>query len=380
MARSVMIPSTGHSPTGMRVARVIAKLEPGGAQLAALRLTRELERRTDVASRVLAGEASSEGIELARWAGIQVEVWGGASGMQYACEPGFAAWLAPRLAGADLVHAHMFGAWWAAAEAMPAGIPLVASEHNALQWPGEPREAELRAALGRVDLFLAHGPATRETALQGGLAPERIAAGVSTIPDEGAVSVLPLPRPRFVFAGRLHEEKGPDLLLEALALMACPPPTYVLGSGPMAAELIALTRRHGLEPTVHFCGWQRRIGPWLAGAAACVVPSRYEAWSQTAVQAMALGVPVVGTAVEGLPLTLADGRGIVVAPEDPAALARALADVLVGRRRTDLEAGRAYAARFRPDAVADHHTALYRELIERPASPPGQPEAGLAAA
>jgi hypothetical protein len=54
--------------------------------------------------------------------------------------------------------------------------------------------------------------------------------------------------------------------------------------------------------------------------------------------------------------------------------------VLVGRRRTDLDAGRAYAARFRPDAVADHHAALYRELIERPASLPGPPEAGLAAA
>ena len=44
-------------------------------------------------------------------------------------------WLTPRLADAPIVHAHMFGAWWAAGRAMPAGVPLVASEHNDLTWP-----------------------------------------------------------------------------------------------------------------------------------------------------------------------------------------------------------------------------------------------------
>jgi glycosyltransferase involved in cell wall biosynthesis len=375
-----MIASAGRSLAGTRVVRVIAKLEPGGAQLAALRLTRELERRHAVTCRVLAGEASREGIQLARRVAIPVEVWGRAGGMQYACEPGFVAWLAPRLAGADLVHAHMFGAWWAAAHAAPVGIPLVASEHNALQWPGQPRDAELRAALRRVDRFLAHGPATRETALRGGLPPERVSTGLSVIPDDGAASVLPLPRPRVVFAGRLHEEKGPDVLLEALALMSAPPPTYVLGSGPMEANLIELARRLGLERIVRFTGWQERISPWLTGASACVVPSRYEAWSQTAVQAMALGVPVVGAAVEGLPLTLADRRGVLVPPEDPAALAQTLGDLLADRRSTDLEAARAYAAGFRPRPVAERYAALYRSLIETRASSAREARTGLAAA
>jgi glycosyltransferase involved in cell wall biosynthesis len=375
-----MIASAGQQLAGTRVVRVIAKLEPGGAQLAALRLTRELEVRQRVACRVLAGEASPEGIEVARSAGMPVEVWGGAHGMQYACDPRFVSWLAPRLAGADLVHAHMFGAWWAAAQAAPVGVPLVASEHNALQWPGRPRDAELRSALQRVDRFLAHGPATRETALRAGLAAERISAGISAIPDDGAAAVVPLPRPRLVFAGRLHEEKGPDLLLEALALMPSPPRTYVLGSGPMEAELMDLACRRGLERTVRFCGWRPRIAPWLAGASACVVPSRYEAWSQTAVQAMALGVPVVGAAVEGLPLTLSEGRGVLIPPEDPAALAEALRAVLAGRRSTDLDAARAYAARFRPRPVAARYAALYRELIRERASVAGETRAGLAAA
>jgi glycosyltransferase involved in cell wall biosynthesis len=94
-----------------------------------------------------------------------------------------------------------------------------------------------------------------------------------------------------------------------------------------------------------------------------VVPSREEAWSQSAVVAMGLGVPVVGTAVEGLPLTLADGRGLLVAPEDPRALAAGIAAILRGEQRTDLDGGRAYAARFEAGRVAEQYAAVYRAVI-----------------
>jgi hypothetical protein len=63
----------------------------------------------------------------------------------------------PRLASADLVHAHMFGAWWAAAQVVPSRVPLVAGEHNAYNRPGEPRDHELRGALLRVDRPYAQG-------------------------------------------------------------------------------------------------------------------------------------------------------------------------------------------------------------------------------
>jgi glycosyltransferase involved in cell wall biosynthesis len=94
----------------------------------------------------------------------------------------------------------------------------------------------------------------------------------------------------------------------------------------------------------------------------CVVPSRFDAWSQTAALAMSLGVPVVGTAVEGLPGVLGDGRGVLVAPEDPAALADAIEGVLSRRLRTDVRAARLYARGFTPQAVAARYTAAYRDL------------------
>jgi len=86
---------------------------------------------------------------------------------------------------------------------------------------------------------------------------------------------------------------------------------------------------------------------WLAGGAVHVVPSREESWSQSAVVALGLGVPVVGTAVDGLARTLGNGRGVLVPPEDAHALAAALSRVLRGER-PDSGPGRAYARQFTP--------------------------------
>jgi glycosyltransferase involved in cell wall biosynthesis len=349
----------------MRVARVIAVLEPGGAQLGALRLSLAL-RAHGIESRWLAGYATPEGRALFEARGIEVEVLDGRTGLQYARRRAFARRLAGALRDEDLVHAHMFGAWWAAARAVPEAMPLVASEHNALQWPGRVPVSALREALARVNLFFAHGPAAREQILAAGFPAEAMREGMS--PIDGARGTRPrsLPSPRIVFAGRLHPEKGPDLLLEALARLRTPAPAFVLGAGAMERDLRRRARRLGIEERVHFEGWRDDPASWIAGASVCVVPSRFDAWSQTAVLAMSLGVPVVGTSVEGLPAVLGEGRGVLVAPDDPAALAEAIEAVLIGRMRTDLGAARRYAREFTAQAVAARYAAAYREL--RPAS------------
>lgn len=88
----------------MFVARVIAKLEPGGAQLSTLRVMRELGGH-GIASVLYCGWATPAGIELARRYGLEPEVWGEGGNLQWVPEPRFAAWLDPRLAAVDLVHA-----------------------------------------------------------------------------------------------------------------------------------------------------------------------------------------------------------------------------------------------------------------------------------
>ena len=347
----------------MLVARVIAKLEPGGAQLGAIRLMGAL-RDHGVASRLLVGEATPEGRQLLRDAEVEFEVWGGSTeDLQYACDRRFVRWLRPRLADADLVHGHMFGAWWAASEATRSDVPLAASEHNAIRWPGSPRLAEMRRALARVDACFAHGPAAVATVLDLGLPPARVHPAGSAIEQTSPMALRRLPRPRLIFAGRLHPEKGPDLLLEALARLREPVPAYLLGGGPLAPYMRRRITALGLQPSVKLVGWQRQVGPWLAGAGVCVVPSRAEAWSQTAVTAMAHRVPVVATSVEGLPLTLAEGRGVLAAPDDPARLASAISAVLAGAHAIDLDGAQRYAGHVSPSRVAARYAQVYRGLL-----------------
>jgi glycosyltransferase involved in cell wall biosynthesis len=348
----------------MRTLRVIANVEPGGGQLSALRLGLALERRgwsVDFA----AGSATPEGIELFRSHGVALAVYGAKQNLQYVPDPGLARWLASRLEQVDLVHAHQFGAWWAAAHAAPPGQIVVGSEHNAYQWPARPRAAEARAALRRLDALFVHGPAARRQLVAFGAPPALLREGRSPI-DElpgGRVRPREAPRSRIVYAGRLHPEKGTDLLLEAFALIPPAGELEIIGDGRMAGKLRRRARELGVEGRVRFAGWQKEPAAWIAGASACAVPSRFDAWSQTAVLAMALRVPVVGTAVDGLAEVLGDGRGVAVEPESPKALARALDAVLTGGIRLDLDAGQRYAARFTAEKVADLYEACYWELL-----------------
>jgi glycosyltransferase involved in cell wall biosynthesis len=354
--------SGGTNHSEMLVTRIIAKVEPGGAQLGVIRLIRALQG-LGVGSRLIVGQATPEGRRLLACSRLNFELWGGGGDLQYDCSERFAAWVRPRLAGAELVHGHMFGAWWAASKVIEDGIPLLASEHNAIRWPGSPRREEMRQALARVDACFAHGPVTRATFLALGLPAARLRPASSPIEEAGPGSLPNLPRPRLIFAGRLHPEKGPDILLDALGRLGSPPPTFLLGSGPLAAALRRRAAALGLEATARLVGWRQRIGPWLAGASACVVPSRHEAWSQTAVTAMANRVPVIATAVEGLPLTLAERRGVLVTPEDPDALASAIRNVIAGRSEVDLAGAQRYAASFAADLVAASYARTYWRLV-----------------
>ena len=125
----------------------------------------------------------------------------------------------------------------------------------------------------------------------------------------------------------------------------------MVGDGPLREPLTCLIRDRGLEAVVHLPGWSFDPARYIAQATVHVAPSREESWSQSAVLALGLGVPVVGTAVDGLARTLGEGRGVLVPPEDPRALARALSRVLA-RERPDPVLGRAYARQFTPSAAA----------------------------
>jgi len=256
----------------------------------------------------------------------------------------------------------MMGAWWAAARAVPPRVPLVASEHNQMSWPGGDHTEQAREAARRVDLFFAHGPSARAWAAGIGQDDGRLRDGRSSVQGLSSRPLPGLPSPRLTFAGRFRGDKAPDVLVEALALLPAPPPPYLVGDGPLRGALTDLTRSRGLGAVVHLPGWSYEPGRYIAGASVHVVPSREEAWSQSAVLALGLGVPVVGTAVDGLARTLGGGRGVLVPPEAPRALAAALSRVL-GGERPDPAPDRAYARQFTPSAAAAVYAGAYCQLL-----------------
>ena len=260
----------------------------------------------------------------------------------------------------------MFGGWWAAAQAVPLETPLVASEHNQYLWPGPPRAVEMREALGRVDRFFAHGPTARATVLAHGLQVDRVREGISPVTGATSVALPGLPSPRIVFAGRLELDKGPDILVEALARLRDLPATLVLGEGKERGSLERRVRELGLQTRVRLLGWVSDPGAYIAGASVLAIPSREESFSQTAIVGLAHGTPVIGTDVDGLPATLGNGLGTLIRPEDPAALAAALECLLRG----DLPRPAAQpelAKRYAPAQVAR----ALRAHLSHPARPAG---------
>jgi glycosyltransferase involved in cell wall biosynthesis len=349
----------------MRVVRVLGVLEPGGAQLSALMLSAAL-RRHGVATTLLAGDATPSGLALASRYGFAAEAFRVSDpvnrrSLQWTPEPVFADWLGSRLAPADLVHAHMVGAWWAAAQAVPPQVPLVASEHNQMSWPGGDHTAQARAAARRVDLLFTHGPAVHSWAAGLGLG-DRLRGGRSAVQGLSARPRPGLAWPRLTFTGRFRADKAPDVLVEALALLDAAPPAYLVGDGPMRPALARLVQARGLQAVVRLPGWSYQPARYVAGASVHVVPSREESWSQSAVVALGLEVPVVGTTVDGLAQTLGNGRGVLVPPDDPRALAAALSGVLAGEH-PDPGPGQAYARQFTPAAVAAVYLDAYRHLL-----------------
>ena len=147
--------------------------------------------------------------------------------------------------------------------------------------------------------------------------------------------------------GRLHTIKGYDLLLHAVAALRDLGIDFRLrlaGDGPELQALRQLRGELGLADRVEFCGWVSRPDEFMAGLDLFVVPSRYEAFGLVLVEAMAAGVPVVASDINGPADILKAGRfGRLSRSEDVGALAAAIAAVFANWTLSLATAGEAQA-------------------------------------
>lgn len=201
-------------------------------------------------------------------------------------------------------------------------------------------------------------------------------AVANVVPDHARRDApVPLPAdPVVVTTGRLHPDKGLDLLIDALALVREQVPearVRIIGGAQdgfegLADELRAQAARHGVGDAVELVGFVDRPEVVVAEAACYVQPARErtEILPLAILEAMATGIPVVATDVGGVrDLVRDEDTGLLVAPEDAPALAAALVRMLRERAVAERLRQRAFALagehRFTLAGLVDGFTGAY---------------------
>ncbi|RZT25348.1 glycosyltransferase involved in cell wall biosynthesis [Mycobacterium sp. BK558] len=263
----------------------------------------------------------------------------------------------------------------------PSRVPVVLHMHGSdfqQYYETSPRaiQALIRATLCRSSVFVALGddwaarvrkitPTARITAIPNGV---RLASR-SVQPPSGEPTHV-------VFLGRIGERKGTFRLLDAWAKLAWEP-GFTTDRGSVAVLTIAgdgevdracqYTRQLGLEDTVDVHGWlsEVEVGELLDHAQVLVLPSRNEGQPMAVLEAMARGLCVIATEVDGLPEMIGGGSGVLIPPDDTEAIVTALREVIHNRELRTRYGAAAYARirdQLDSDVISRRLDLLYREV------------------
>lgn len=181
---------------------------------------------------------------------------------------------------------------------------------------------------------------------------------------------LPEAAPVVGLVARLeHWGKGHRELFAALAQLAPEHPCHALmvGGGRREPEVRQLAADLGLQEVVHFLGNRRDIPDLLHALDIFVLPSHSEGVSLALLEAMAAGLPVIASAVGGLPEVVTDGEnGLLIPPQDPEALARALERLLsdpAWAKKLGENARKHVKENFSLDRLGREINEIYAELV-----------------
>src|SRR5579863_9848149 len=179
--------------------------------------------------------------------------------------------------------------------------------------------------------------------------------------------------------GRLSIEKGHAFLLDAMAELVLRIPEVrlaIVGEGAERARLEQHARKLGIDGFVHFAGFHTDVQPWMQALDVLVNPSLTEGLPNVLLEAMALGTPVVATAVGAVPELLGQNQhGLLVPSSNPRALADAILELHRDRPLADRLVCAAYTRLhdYSPEKQNQALLDLYASVLN--AKTP--PEAGL---
>ncbi|MFC1454402.1 glycosyltransferase family 4 protein, partial [Verrucomicrobiota bacterium] len=184
-------------------------------------------------------------------------------------------------------------------------------------------------------------------------------------PDDRMLEFL-----EFKFYSRLVPVKGFDILLKAFARTDFGGRKVYLmiaGDGKERRSIELLTVKLGIAHKLRFIGKLDNIRGALSAADAFVLASRNEGMGIVYIEAMAAGLPVIGTAVGGVPTVIQDRHtGLLVAGEDPDAMARALSEMMVNdelRLAMGKNAANSISPKYDESTTVTRIAELYREVL-----------------
>ena len=284
----------------------------------------------------------------------------------------------------DIIHAHGFGSnVWATLFGRLSGVPVIVAHEHTWSFEGEPlrRFLDRQLIASWADAFLAVSRADRRRMFEvEGIPYTRtryVPNGIPPLPppsehDVRAELRIPPSAPVIGTVSVLRYQKGIDLLLEAtVRLIARFPELRVLiaGGGDLADIDLLKARADalGLSTAVTFLGLRTDVPDVLAAIDVAVSPSRFEGSPLAVMEYMAAEKPIVATRVGGVPDLIEDDvSGVLVEPNDPAALAEGITALLEDReraRRLAAQARTRQRAEFDIDVMVERIQVLYEELL-----------------
>jgi glycosyltransferase involved in cell wall biosynthesis len=362
----------------VRVVYLAHALMVGGAEEMVLSLVRHLPARFEPVV-VCINQSGPIGDEI-RAAGVPLHVLGLTPGIAHPFDilrlRDFLFALEPQIVHTFLLTASLYGRL----AAMLAGVPIVIGSEVNIYERKRPLHAIAERWLMRwTDAVVTSAEAVREFYVrQIGTDRSKVEVIYNAVDwtqlqvtmgrDEMRTSSgIPRDVPLAGILARLTEQKAHRVLFEALARTPALANMHlaVAGTGELRDELERRAAALGLEQRVHFLGVRRDVGNVLGALDMFVLPSLWEGLPLALVLAMGAGLPVVATAVAGVPEVVAHGeRGLLVNPGDAAGLGAALARLLTNPQE-GRELGDAARAFVRPRFGADVFTQSTIGLYDR---------------
>lgn len=228
----------------------------------------------------------------------------------------------------------------------------------------------------RMDAVIAVSERVADRYREGGVDPERVyvvpnaIGAVRPIPREEARAALGIADAPFVvgWVGRVSREKGADVFVEALGAAPSAVSGVIIGDGPERAGVEERAAALGLSGRFACVGAVPEASRYLSAFDAFALTSRTEGTPMALLEAMSAGLPVIATAVGGVPAVLEGGAGLLVPTEQPleiaAALGRLEADPVLRDELVGVGSQRV-ATRFGTGPWLETHAAVYADAIAR---------------